>query len=189
MSKALAESALWSYRALAWTDHRQLLASPRGCKGVVCYDWTITLSCLKCFWCCAADMMAPAPGPAVAPQINVVYIQQANNARMTPSTTDPTSGVLSMNGALDTTLFDQVRPPCCCVASYWPHRISVEYLSGQIDTLKSAAHPGRLRYLWTSLALCRCPQSLFSDHVCDNRGSDASGALHGMSTSTRLKCA
>jgi len=57
-------------------------------------------------------MMAPAPGPAVAPQINIVYIQQANNARMTPSTTDPTSGVLSMNGALDTTLFDQVKPPC-----------------------------------------------------------------------------
>lgn len=53
-------------------------------------------------------MMAPAPGPAAAPQINIVYIQQAGNARMTPSPTDPTSGVLTMNNALDTTLYDQV---------------------------------------------------------------------------------
>ena len=52
--------------------------------------------------------MAPAPGPAAAPQINIVYIQQAGNARMTPSPTDPTSGVLTMNNALDTTLYDQV---------------------------------------------------------------------------------
>ena len=55
--------------------------------------------------------MAPAPGPAAAPQINIVYIQQAGNARMTPSSTDPTSGVLTMNNALDTTLYDQVLPP------------------------------------------------------------------------------
>lgn len=44
----------------------------------------------------------------MAPQINIVYIQQANNARMTPSPSDPNSGVLSMNGAIDTTLYDQV---------------------------------------------------------------------------------
>ena len=55
--------------------------------------------------------MAPAPGPAAAPQINIVYIQQAGNARMTPSPTDPTSGVLTMNNALDTTLYDQVLRP------------------------------------------------------------------------------
>ena len=63
-----------------------------------------------CSWTCAGDMMAPAPGPAAAPQINIVYIQQAGNARMTPSPTDPTSGVLTMNNALDTTLYDQVLP-------------------------------------------------------------------------------
>ena len=64
---------------------------------------------------CAADIKpapAPAPGPTVAPQINIVYIQQANNARLTPSPTDPTSGVLSMNGAIDTTLYDQVGSHC-----------------------------------------------------------------------------
>lgn len=58
-------------------------------------------------WLCAGGF-APAPGPTAAPQINIVYIQQAGNARLTPSTTDPNSGVMSMNNALDTTLFDQV---------------------------------------------------------------------------------
>ena len=78
--------------------------------------------------------MAPAPGPAAAPQINIVYIQQAGNARMTPSPTDPTSGVLTMNNALDTTLYDQVLhlvQLCLSLNEYCPER----------HTMKSGAKP------------------------------------------------
>ncbi len=68
----------------------------------------------------------------MAPQINIAYIQQANNARMTPSPTDPNSGVLSMNGAIDTTLYDQVGPCCCGItevsAGFWVYNVVTETL-------------------------------------------------------------
>ena len=92
--------------------------------------------------CCAGDIKpagAPAPGPTVAPQINIVYIQQANNARMTPSPTDPNSGVLSMNGAIDTTLYDQVGPLCPDSTEAFRWSLVIHYVTGALHTALPAS--------------------------------------------------
>ena len=91
----------------------------------------------------AADIKpaaAPAPGPTAAPQIDIIYIQQANNARMTPSPTDPNSGVLTLNGAIDTSLYVQVCPHCPYIevaTKLQPRLLHVVTSSGRACALRS----------------------------------------------------
>ena len=54
---------------------------------------------------------APAPAPALgADTTDVVYMQQSGNVQLTASGSAPGAGMLFMNNALDTTLFDQQVP-------------------------------------------------------------------------------
>jgi hypothetical protein len=54
---------------------------------------------------------APAPAPGLsADTTDVIYIQQSGNVQLTASASTPGAGTLSMNNALDTTLFDQELP-------------------------------------------------------------------------------
>lgn len=66
--------------------------------------------------CCAAcSRLLLVPGDAAAAAAangttTLVYIQQAGNAQMAASPSDPLAGTMFMNNALDTTLYDQDYP-------------------------------------------------------------------------------